>query len=169
MWRATCRSRRLHPLQLSSVPRPAVQQRASSSSSSRPTVRPVGETDNAPATRGREDLAAQFAGGSNKKSVAQSNAEVQRVKSESKHLLHFCANLLASPFSNTLSEQTHMICKPFCEYVDQMWTACSTPWGSENWRIDLISGALGKAAMQTWAFGQRPSAGRCGVLGLPCF
>ena len=110
------------------------------SSSSRPAALEAGSASSA-------EHANLLAGGPDKKSVKQSSQEVKRMRGEAKHLLHFCANMLANPFSNSLTEQTQMLCEPLCEFIDRMRTICS---GSEQWHLELISGSLDAAVQKTW-------------------
>ncbi|CAE7837000.1 dpf-6 [Symbiodinium sp. CCMP2592] len=97
------------------------------------------------------DIAAEFTGGERKKSVAESNAELKRLKTSSKHMLHLCANILGNPFANTLTELTLVVCQPLCRFIDGMRTTCSTPWGSEDFHISLANGSLQNAVSETWS------------------
>ena len=97
------------------------------------------------------DIAAEFTGGERKRSVAQSNADLKRLKTSSKHMLHFCATVLGNPFANALTELTLAVCQPLCRFIDGMRTSCSTAWGSEDFHISLAKGSLQNAVSETWS------------------
>ncbi|CAE7032373.1 dpf-6 [Symbiodinium sp. CCMP2592] len=120
----------------------AVSSEAASSSSSSRQV-----PDSGPPA---PDAAVPPVAGLEKKSVKQSNVELKKLRSEAKHGLHFCANVLANTFGCCLTEQTVSICEPLCEFVDRMRTVCTSVRGSEQWHIDLVNGSLDTAIQRTW-------------------
>ncbi len=82
--------------------------------------------------------------------VKDPEAEVKRLKKTSPHKLAFCAQLLGNSFSCGIAQVILHVCQPIVEWIDKMKTACNTPWGSENWHIEIIQGSMLDLFAQSW-------------------